>query len=161
MLFDPKKGTLRSTMESLLESRTKDSPSVPKLESPKSQYQTQQASPPGTLPPDAEPTTEGVVEQAEPDEPSSQRHGCNSVDDAAQEETDMPKFRSICIKQDGRLYDAVDAGNFKEVRKLLLEGVQVDSNPGPLGTALMPAILSHRPDLPPIGRNMLWEHPGF
>ncbi|EEU36492.1 uncharacterized protein NECHADRAFT_81290 [Fusarium vanettenii 77-13-4] len=148
MLSDPKEETPWPTTESLLESQTKDSPSVPKLESPESQYQTQQASPPGTLPPDAEPTTEGVAEQAEPDEPSShQRHGCDSVDEAAQEETDMPKFRSICIKQDSRLYDAVDAGNVKEVSKLLLEGVQVDSNPGPLGTALMPAILSNQPDL--------------
>ncbi|RSM19512.1 hypothetical protein CDV31_001672 [Fusarium ambrosium] len=137
MLSDPKGQTAWPTTENL-NRETKDSRSVPKPESPGSQYQTHQASPPGTLPPSAEPTSEDAVEPAEVmNRPSLMNH--HHIRDMA--------ATVICIRQDSRLYDAVNRGNIKEVRKLLLEGVQVDSNPGPLGTALMPAILSNQPDL--------------
>ncbi|GJC79509.1 hypothetical protein ColLi_02347 [Colletotrichum liriopes] len=59
-----------------------------------------------------------------------------------QEEEEMKYFRSICIKQDTTLYEAAVSRDSEAARSLIDMGVEVNSNLGPLGTALIPAILT-------------------
>ncbi|KAF4993335.1 hypothetical protein FDECE_13450 [Fusarium decemcellulare] len=73
--------------------------------------------------------------------------GCITPEQITQERSEMRYFRSICIGQNSSLYDATSCGNIQHASALIRSGVEVDSNPGPLGTALMPAILSHSPVL--------------
>ena len=73
--------------------------------------------------------------------------GCASDEEVTQERSGMRHFRSIAIKQDSSLYDATTMGNVEYVGELIRRGVEVDSNPGPLGTTLVPAILSRSPIL--------------
>ena len=65
-----------------------------------------------------------------------------AAEEATQERNHMRYFRHISIKQDSSLYDAVSQGNIRLARALIQSGVEVDLDLGPLGTALMPAILS-------------------
>lgn len=64
-----------------------------------------------------------------------------------EEKNEMRYFRSISIRLDTSLYDAAALGNVELANSLIGRGFEVDSNPGPLGTALVPAIFSHSPVL--------------
>ncbi|KAJ3531317.1 hypothetical protein NM208_g8934 [Fusarium decemcellulare] len=72
---------------------------------------------------------------------------CVSPEAAMRERKELQYFQSICIGQNRSLYDACSSGNIEHASTLIDSGVEVDSNPGPLGTALMPAVLSHSPVL--------------